>query len=360
MSNYSTNQKKELLYLKIKSIRENNKPLVKRSLEYSNLNNYNKINIIMKNAISNLEKGINIQEKNIIIIITHPILSDIYIYSKEQWVLYYNYNLIEQCINNNILKIKYDLYDNNDSLKYMGKNKKKVIKHIIQNISLKLFSKIFFNFLKDNEIISKKFKNFFIAEILKEKPEKNKDIKNIKDLDDNDLNLNINKIINSDETEESSTDITENKKNKITEIKLDKDYFLHTTDFLKTLEEQFKSFSEKQENLNKLKELIGEESDEDKIDNNNNNFQMKTSLKINLEDSFSNLSLFAEDNFDNNNNKENNVLLTQLNPPPGYVKKLLSDDNFFKNINKQEYYMGIEQFKDEMNRQFLKNSKFFE
>ena len=333
MSNYVTNQKKELLYLKIKSIRESNKPLVKRSLEYPYLNNYNKISSIMKNAISNLEKTINIEENNIIIIINHPVLSDIYIYSKDQWLLYYNYNIIEQCINNNILKIKYDLYDSNDSLKNMGKNKKKVIKHIIQNISMKLFSKIFFNFLKENGEISKKFKNYFIAELLKEKPEKNKEKKTSKDLDFNDLNLNINKKINNEETEE--------------------------VDFLKTLEEQFKSFSEKQENLNRIKELIGEESDDYKIDN--NNIQMKTSLKINLEDSlsFSNLSLFVEDNT-NNNNKENNVLLTQLTPPPGYFKKLLSDDNCFKSINKQEYYIGIEEFKDNINRQFLKNSKLFE
>ena len=359
MSNYVTNQKKELLYLKIKSIRESNKPLVKRSLEYPYLNNYNKISSIMKNAISNLEKTINIEENNIIIIINHPVLSDIYIYSKDQWLLYYNYNIIEQCINNNILKIKYDLYDNNDSLKNMGKNKKKVIKHIIQNISMKLFSKIFFNFLKENGEISKKFKNYFIAELLKEKPEKNKEKKTSKDLDFNDLNLNINKKINNEETEESSTDLNENKKVK-KEIKLDRDYFLHTVDFLKTLEEQFKSFSEKQENLNRIKELIGEESDDYKIDN--NNIQMKTSLKINLEDSlsFSNLSLFVEDNTNNNNNKENNVLLTQLTPPPGYFKKLLSDDNCFKSINKQEYYIGIEEFKDNINRQFLKNSKLFE
>ena len=34
--------------LKIKSIRESNKPLVKRSLEYPHLNNYNKISSIMK------------------------------------------------------------------------------------------------------------------------------------------------------------------------------------------------------------------------------------------------------------------------------------------------------------------------
>ena len=166
------------------------------------------------------------------------------------------------------------------------------------------------------------------------------------------------KKINNEETEESSTDLNENKKVK-KEIKLDRDYFLHTVDFLKTLEEQFKSFSEKQENLNRIKELIGEESDDYKIDN--NNIQMKTSLKINLEDSlsFSNLSLFVEDNT-NNNNKENNVLLTQLTPPPGYFKKLLSDDNCFKSINKQEYYIGIEEFKDNINRQFLKNSKLFE
>ena len=101
---------------------------------------------------------------------------------------------------------------------------------------------------------------------------------------------------------------------------------------------------------------LGEESESDKIEN-EKDMGLKTSLKLNLEESISNLSLFEEDVVENNE-KENNVLLTQMNPPPSYVKKLLNDDNFFKQFDKEEYYMGIEKFKDEINRQFLKTLNF--
>ena len=362
MSSHNVNKNKEILYLKVKSLNESNKPLIKRSLSQSYLNDFNKIFALTKNAIKTLEKGKKLENYNTILILNHPILTNVYIYSKEQWELYYNYNIIEQCINNGVLKMNYNLTNKNESLKILRHNKKKVIKYIIQNISLKIFSKIFFKFLKENENLTKKFELFFIQELLNEKPEKNKNKKNNIDnnLDDIDMNLNINSIINNEETEESSGDTPENKiRTGKLYPKLDEEYMLHSIDFLKSLETKFKSFSEKIENLNKIKEIIGEESESDKIEN-TKDIGMKTSLKINLEESISNLSLFDDDVMENNE-KENNVLLTLMNPPPNYVKKLLNDDNFFKKIDKEEYYMGIEKFKDDINRQFLKNnSKSFD
>ena len=362
MSSHNTNQSKEILYIKIKSLNESNKPLIKKSILHSYLSDYNKISAQVKNAIITLEKGIKLEEYKTILILNHPILTNVYIYSKEQWQLYYNYNIIDQCINNKILKMNFDLVNKDDNLKIFRKNKKKVIKYIIQNISIKLFSKIFFKFLKENGNLTKKFECFFIQELLNEKPEKNKNKKNNIDnnLDDLDMNLNINNIISNEETEESSGDILEHstKKEKLFP-KLDEEYLLHSIDFLKSLESQFKTFSEKIENLNKIKEITGEESESDKIED-EKDMGLKTSLKLNLEESISNLSLFEEDVVENNE-KENNVLLTQMNPPPSYVKKLLNDDNFFKQFDKEEYYMGIEKFKDEINRQFLRyNSKALE
>ena len=104
--------------------------------------------------------------------------------------------------------------------------------------------------------------------------------------------------------------------------------------------------------MNKIKEIIGEQN-ETTIKFNNDNKYLKTSLVINTDDNnINDFSLINEQNFDNN--KKCNVLLTELIPPSNYVKKLLNDDNFFKNIDKEEYYIGIEQFKDDMNKKFLK------
>ena len=359
MSNNLMNKDKERIFLKLKSLKGSNKPFIKRSsLTYCYLSDYNKISVVINNAIKSLENAKELQDYSTLLILNHPILTDIYIYSKEQWQLYYNYNIIEQCINNKILKMKYELIKKDDSSKYLRNNKKKVIKYILKNISIHLFSKIFFKFLRENEEITKKLECFFIKELLNEKPEKDNNKKNKKEntLDDIDLNININNILSNEETEESSNDIVDqNLKKKKLFPKLDKEYILHTVDFLKTLEEQFKAFSEKEENLCKIREITGEESENDKISNDKDIGMktMKTSLKLNLEESISNLSIFDED-FNENIDKENNVLLTQMNPPPNYIKKLLNDDNFFKKIDREEYYMGIEKFKDEINRQFFK------
>ena len=117
MSSHNVNKNKEILYLKVKSLNESNKPLIKRSLSQSYLNDFNKIFALTKNAIKTLEKGKKLENYNTILILNHPVLTNVYIYSKEQWELYYNYNIIEQCINNKVLKMNYNLTNKNESLK---------------------------------------------------------------------------------------------------------------------------------------------------------------------------------------------------------------------------------------------------
>jgi hypothetical protein len=356
-SNITNNQKKELIYVKIRNALEENRPLIKRSLDHSYLGDFNKVNALIKTAIINLEKTIELKDYITVIILTHPILEDIYIYSKEQWLLYYNFNIIEQCINNKTMKIEYQLLDKNVELKQFRKNKRKIIKYLIQNIPLKLFKNIFMKFLKENEKIAKQFECFFILELTNENLETyNKKDTNNNNLDDYDSNLNINIIASTDETEESS-DIKFQKEKRIF-AKLDEEYLLHHNDFLNEIEQRLNAFSDNQKNLFKIKEIIGDD-DKSKIENNNcENKVLKTSLLLNLEKSISNMSLLEDDNFDNVN-KGSNILLTQMTPPPDYVKKLLNDDNFFKKIDKNEYYTGYEFFKDGMNRELIDYCKSF-
>lgn len=357
-NNIVSSQKKDLIYIKIRSALEESKPLVKRILDHSQLNDFNKVDTLIKNAIKNLEKSINIQNYITVINLTHPTLQNIYIYSKEQWLLYYNFNIIEQCINNKTMKIEYELLDKNEELKKFRKNKRNVIKHIMENIPLKLYIKILIKFLKENESISKKLELFFTQELINENLETyNKIEKKENNLDDIDINLNINNIVTSNDETEESSDIKIQKEKLFP--KLDMEYVLHHDDFLKTLDKQLNIFSDNQKKILKIKQLLEDDDDKNKIENENNSNQaLKTSLKLNLEGNYSNMSLFEEDNYDSINQK-NNVLLTQMNPPPDYVKKLLTDDNFLKKPDKNEYYMGIEYFKDEMNRKIIDTCKTF-
>ena len=71
MSNNVINQKKELFYLKIKSsiiTKDNKIPQIKRQYERSNLNDFDKFSNVVKNAIINLERTLEIQNLVIIII----------------------------------------------------------------------------------------------------------------------------------------------------------------------------------------------------------------------------------------------------------------------------------------------------
>lgn len=357
-NNIVSSQKKDLIYIKIRSALEESKPLVKRTLDHSQLNDFNKVDTLIKNAIKNLEKSINIKNYITVINLTHPTLQNIYIYSKEQWLLYYNFNIIEQCINNKTMKIEYELLDKNEELKKFRKNKRNVIKHIMKNIPLKLYIKILIKFLKENESISKKLELFFTQELINENLETyNKIEKKENNLDDIDINLNINNIVTSNDETEESSDIKIQKEKLFP--KLDMEYVLHHDDFLKTLDKQLNIFSDNQKKILKIKQLLEDDDDKNKIENENNSNQaLKTSLKLNLEGNYSNMSLFEEDNYDSINQKSN-VLLTQMNPPPDYVKKLLTDDNFLKKPDKNEYYMGIEYFKDEMNRKIIDTCKTF-
>jgi len=81
--------------------------------------------------------------------------------------------------------------------------------------------------------------------------------------------------------------------------------------------------------LHRIKEIIRNENNYYKIENDKN--ELKTSITFNLEGSG---HFFGDDNFDNIN-KRNNVLLTQLNPPPNNIKKLLDDNNFLKKLIKK-------------------------
>ena len=356
-NNIVPSQKKEFIYLKIRSALEESKPLVKRTLDHSHLNDFNKVSTLIKNAIKNLEKSIDINDYITVINLSHPTLSNIYIYSKEQWLLYYNFNIIEQCINNKTMKIEYELLEKNAELKRFRKNKRNVIKYIMENIPLKLYTKILLKFLKENESITKKLELFFTQELINENLETyNKIEKKENNFDDVDINLNINNIITSNDETEESSDIKIQKEKLYP--KLDTEYVLHHDDFLKTLDKQLNIFSDNQKKIMKIKQII-EEEDKNKIENENNSNQaLKTSLKINIEGNFSNMSLFEEDNCDNISQRSN-VLLTQMTPPPDYVKKLLTDDNFIKKPDKNEYYLGIEYFKDEMNRKIIDVCKTF-
>jgi hypothetical protein len=289
----------------------------------------------------------NVESQNLLFLLNHPQIKEIYIYSEEQWNFYLNYNLVFECIENNTLKIEYYLINeiNKRSIKEEFKNNKKnVIKHIIRNISLEFFLKTFLKFLDDNDDFAQRFKSFFISELFNNQNDKKNSINHDTEESIED-NINIDNLISS-----QNFLIEDNKSSQINE-KIVKDYYIHKAEFLQIFEKQFKDYCKYQKSFVEIKDLF--ENDEkqiiiDKIKNIN-----KTNLSLNKNrDNFANNSLFESIN---NNYNEDNALFTQLiiNDSKKYVKELMND-NLFKIIDEKEYYKGIEYLKDDLNRKLYK------
>lgn len=338
------------IYLKIREYNSSNKRLTKKQMEYSNLNDYDKLNIIINNIIKIQQKTEEVKNHKLIIIIYHPKINEIYIYSKEQWNFYINYNLIFECIENNTLKLDYIIVDqfNQDDLKKECRNNQKlVIKYIIRNIPLNFFLNTLLKFFEDNDEFSQRFKIFLISELFNTQPVNNKINKDSEEnFDDNSTINNINS---------SQTFLIEyNDTNKISE-KIIKNYYIHKNEFIKILKEQFNNYSKCQNCFNGIKSLFKESDDEINEDKNKNKYINKTNSNLNIknDDSLGKISLF-EDSFDNSIEVNNNPLFTQfnLNYSKQYVMEMMNNEKMFKKINEREYYNGIEILKDELNREF--------
>ena len=327
-------------YLKIQQC----KSFVKREFQYSDLKDFNIMNAKIINAISFIETKIVdiLNDYFPIIILNHPELNNIYIYCKEQWDLYYKYNIIEECINNRTLKMKSILKLKKDekllsSTKIMIENRNIIMKYILKRLPLDLYLNSLLNFLKENQEIMKNFIKYFINEII------NNDISSTPNIvDDNlDENINIDSIINNGENKKNI--------NKKKDMEISAQYYLHKKAFISALDERFKTFSKNQksfeeiiktfkENDNKLSDLDIKET-----------YVHQTNLKLNNNQSLGRITLSNNDKDDN----YKNILCTVLNPPHQYVQNLMNNDKYFKKFNKYEYYNGFEVYKDELNRKYM-------
>ena len=349
---------KEIYYLKIKKYKQSPPITIRRPFEYSSLGNYDKINGSIMNVILNLRKGKGIDNHIPILILNHPEINEIFIYSKEQWDFYYKYNIIDECITNKSLKIDFILINTNkkeDIINKFESNKKNVAKYIIKNIPINIYLNLLINFLKKRHDVSSIFQKYIINQLINEDEYSFKNTKNtgnnletINEEDTINENLDINSIINPGEKEDKKINEerkdNKNKKNNIN------GYIIENIEFINTLKDQTKNFYEYEKYLNDIKNVVKEEIEE----KNKNIIEEKNISNSSLDfvptKSFEKL-IKEEDNSDNTKN----YLRSVLNLPSQYVPNLLNKDNYFKKFDEGEYYIGIEQYKDEINREAMES-----
>ena len=222
--------------------------------------------------------------------------------NKEEWDILYNFNIINECIiNNNKLKIDYKIIDEKDD-----NNKtldiKKIINYIMDKLPRDYFLNLFLQFFSINKDMLDLFKKFFMDEIQKVKI---KEIEKKLVIKNEQLKECINKSINIDQNKD------DNSNNKIES--------LHT--------------------LSSIKDIINEEDYSfERINSDINEQNKKNKIK---------------DNFEKIESNDNSLLFFSSYSLKIDPNKFFDEKNLFKKFNQEEYYDGIETFKEKIARGFI-------
>jgi hypothetical protein len=324
MSDKDLNLKKDKFYIKVKRYNKEG-PLAMKEFIYSNLNNYELVNEKIKEAIFNLRRKKTPTEDHIVVLVlNHPKYKEIYFDSKEEWDLLFKYNIIEECINNDSLYLGFMIYEKNNEnyISLKKTNKKSIIKYIIQNLPINSFFNFFINFLNKKNIL-KEFEESFINYLIPN----NSDKKN----------------------EENNT--TENKNEKY------KEYLMKNNEIIiDTLNKKFERIEKNEKSLKsfiRIQNIIKDDKKNENINKIDNN--SKTHLNFTSNHPRTSMDKLFDDSSINNDNE---ILKTALNPPDDYVKKLMDNNNFFRKIEENEYYNGLEKYKDQLIRESMDALKY--
>ena len=269
---------------------------------------------ILKNYdfISNLSKNINNNvQRNMILY--HPQLKMIQINNKQDWDFLIENKIINECIENiiinksknirrNILKINYSNKNTeNKTTKYID-----IVKYIINNYSFETYITLLLNFIKSRKDILTDFNFYLINDLLK-----------LKDLQEK-TEKSEEKILNKE--------IVENKT------------ILETDLFLQNLENKFNE-------MKQMKKIYEQKSDI--------HFEKKYENKINTQ--INNTTATPSDKYNKDKNQDNNIksVFNIYKSSPDYYKIDSKNGELFGMQNREEYYNGIDGFKDEL-RKLLK------
>jgi hypothetical protein len=266
---------------------------------------------ILKNYdfISNLNKNINNNaQRNMIL--HHPKLNMIQINNKQDWDFLIENNIINECIENiiinkeknirrNVLKINYaNKKTENGSTKYID-----IVKYIINNFSFETYITLLLNFIKSRKDILTDFNFYVINDLLKLKDLQEKN-------EENEANI-LNQEIVENKTIFETNLILQNLENKFNEIKEKKKLYEIKSDLY--FEKQFEKDPYTQINNNEATQNDLYSKDKNKYSN------MKSVFNI-------------------------------YKSSPDYYKIDSKNGNLFGMQNREEYYNGIDGFKDEMKR----------
>lgn len=268
--------------------------------DISILQNYDFISNLNKNMNSNVQRNM---------ILHHPKLKMIQINNKQDWDFLIENNIINECIENIIINKEKNIRRNILKINYANKNTENrttkyidIVKYIINNYSFEKFITLLLNFIKSRKDVLTDFNFYIINDLLKLKDLQEKAKKNEENI--------------------LSQEMVENKTNFESDL------------FLQNLENKFNEIKE-------MKKLYDTKSDiyfEKKFDKNSN-------TTINTNNMTTQSDLYSKD-------KDNNIksVFNIYKSSPDYYKIDSKNGNLFGMQNREEYYNGIDGFKDELKK----------
>ena len=266
------------------------------------LNDYNYISNLSKNTNNNTQRKM---------ILHHPKLKMIQINNKQDWDFLNENKIINECIESIIINKEKDIRRNILKINYANKNTENkttkyidIVKYIINNYSIDTYFTLLLNFLKSRSDILSDFNFYLINDLLK--------LKDIQEKGETKAENIINQKIVQNKTILENNIILQNLENKFQELKKMKNNYEQISDII--VDKKYEI------NINKKSKSMPSPSD-----------------------------IWNEDK----ENSMKSVFNIYKSSPDYYIRDSKNSD-LFGIQNREEYYNGIDGFKDEL-KQLLKS-----
>lgn len=266
------------------------------------LNDYNYISNLSKNTNNNTQRKM---------ILHHPKLKMIQINNKQDWDFLNENKIINECIESIIINKEKDIRRNILKINYANKNTENkttkyidIVKYIINNYSIDTYFTLLLNFLKSRSDILTDFNFYLINDLLK--------LKDIQEKGETKAENIINQKIVQNKTILENNIILQNLENKFQELKKMKNNYEQISDII--VDKKYEI------NINKKSKSMPSPSD---IWNEDKENSMKSVFNI-------------------------------YKSSPDYFIRDSKNSDLFGIQNREEYYNGIDGFKDEL-KQLLKS-----
>lgn len=278
------------------------------------------------------------------IYLNHPKIGKIIVYNKEEWMILYNYNIIDECITKEKkLKIDYKMVSHKDTINEEQKrnNFKNIIEYIMEKVPKEFYLNSLLKFFTLKNEVAELFKSFFFNELF------NSSLDSIK----KELKLKNDNLL---ENENNTKSMESNDKNYEEKIRADSIFLTRKEELLEQMNKYINQILKNNKSFYNIVNII-KENEEEKTE--------KENLLEISEDQNLNQTETNDQKVEKIKNEilpspdENTTIFSSLFNPNIERNKFFDKNELLKKFNKEEYYDGIDQFKENLKAELFNKAK---